>query len=93
MVINRRTFIPKRGCGDQLLALFKAERERTGNFRILTPIYGPFDVVVCEFETADQAELDKNWAEWGQDPLSQTFMEKFMALTENGGSNELWELL
>ncbi len=93
MIINRRTFIPKRGCYDDLLALFKAERERTGNFRILTPIYGPFDVIVCEFEAADPVELDRKWAEWGQDPLSKTFMEKHMAWTENGGTNELWELV
>ncbi len=93
MIVNRRTFIPKRGCYDQLVELYKAVRERTkGQMRILIPEYGPFDVVVMEFEAPDLETFKKIEAEYWKDPESAAFFEKHMALTENGGTNEIWNV-
>ncbi len=94
MIVNRRTFIPKRGCVDQFVELYKSAREHYGiQARILVPEYGPFDVVVIEIEAPDMESYNKIMADTGQDPWFASFFEKHMALTENGGSNEIWNAL
>ncbi len=91
MIVNRRTFIPKRGCGDEFVELWKTIREHYGvQARILVPEYGPFDVVVLEIEAPDMEAYNKFMAAVGQDPEFAGFFEKHMALTENGGTNEIW---
>ncbi len=91
MIVNRRTFIPKRGCYDQLVELYKTMRDHYGGKgRILVPEFGPFDVLVIEIEYPNMEEYNKFWADIGQDAEFASFFEKHMALTENGGTNEIW---
>jgi len=95
MIVNRRTFVVKRGCEEDLVALFRAERERLNipiTFRVYTPIIAPFDFVAAEWEFGSLEDYDKFWTDWSARPETAEFMEKWYKLTENGGTNEIWNL-
>ena len=96
MLVNRRTFIVKRGCMEEALALLKAEKERVSHphaGRIYTPSIGPFGVLVNEVEFESLEEYERFWAEWSASPEGAAFMEKWYDLTETGGTNEIWTLV
>jgi hypothetical protein len=91
MFINRRTNKVKPWAMDELVKLTKAEIERTGGkAKIYTPYFGPYDVVVFDFEYESLEAYQKSWAEWFASPEADDFMKKFNTLVESGGSNELW---
>jgi hypothetical protein len=95
MIVNRRTFLVKQGCMDDLVALMKAEAERINiavPFRIYTPYIAPFDFVAAEWEFGSLADYNKFWTEWFARPETAEFMEKWNKLTERGGTNEIWDL-
>ena len=94
MLVNRRTFVVKRGCMEELVALLVADREQTGiAYRLYTPDIGPFDVIAIEVEFENLEAYEKGWAEWFARPENAAFMEKWYALTESGGNNEIWTLV
>jgi hypothetical protein len=94
MIVNRRTFIVKKGGMQRVVELFMTVAERIEHelpFRIYTPQFGPFDVVVVEAEYEDveayyREQERMEMTDWN--PVS--FMEELDSLTEPGGSNELW---
>jgi len=99
MIVNRRTFNVKQGRGEELVALvlgeIAAETERggyTGATRVYTSSIGTFDQVAVEWEYEDLAEYEKGWAEWAAKPTTAAFMQKFLELTKEGGTNEIWTL-
>jgi hypothetical protein len=59
--------------------------------RILVPSIGPFDVVVGELEFKDWAELHKFGASF-YEKLPESFEKEWNEATENGGSNEVWQI-
>jgi hypothetical protein len=74
----------------------KAEIERMNlpnTQRVLIPMVAPFDLLVYEAEYEDLSEYERLWADWAASPEAASFMEKWNALTEIGGTNELWELV
>jgi hypothetical protein len=94
MLVNRRTFIVKRGAYDALLALLQeAVRESGGNGRILVPEIAPFDQLVVEAEFESLAAYEQFWSNWGDQPTTPAFMERWFTLTESGGTNEIWRLV
>lgn len=94
MLINRRTFVVKRGCMHDVVALLKAERKQGHTtYRIYTPHIAPFDVIIIDFEFENLAAYEKKWHEWFTSPESAEFMERWYELTENGGTNEIWNLI
>ena len=93
MIVNRRTFVVKRGCMEDIVALCIAERERSIlPYRIYVPEIGPFDVIAFEFEFENLQEYERAWAEWLGAPDAAEFMAKWYDLTEPGGTNEIWTL-
>jgi len=79
---------------DEILALLKADKERTGtDFRLYVPNVGRFDRIAMEIEFESLEAYEKGWADWGSTPEAAAFMEKFNELTETGGANEIWALV
>jgi LPS sulfotransferase NodH len=95
VIVNRRTFIVKRGCQQKIVELI---REATPKFphshprRLYTPSIAPFDVIAIETEFEDLAGYEKYWTAWGEWSGVAEFMEKWFELTEPGGTNEVWTL-
>ncbi len=93
MLVNRRTFAVKRGCMEEAVALFVADRERIGGtHRIYVSVIGAFDVIAIEIEVENMEAYEKGWAEWSATPEAAALQKKLNDLTERGGSNEIWML-
>ena len=95
MLVNRRSHNLKMGSMLEAVSLLKAEKERINHphpSRIYLPKFGPFHVVTIEIEFESLEEYDKFWSEWFSSPEGIEFNEKFMEMTERGGTNEIWVL-
>jgi hypothetical protein len=91
MFINRRTNKVKPEAMAELVKLTKAEIERAGaKARVYTPYFGPYNMIVFDFEFESLEAYQKTWDEWFASPEGARYMEKFSTLVEAGGSNELW---
>ena len=62
------------------------------SIRVYTPNIAPFDRLAVEWEYEDLAAYDKAWTEWQARSETAEFFEKWHQLTENGGTNEIWDL-
>lgn len=92
MIINRRTFVVKRGCFEQLAEMLKKEAKRINLqniYRIYEPDVAPFDILAFEMEFENWDQYHKHWEEWTP---PEGFWEKWFSLTESGGTNEIWRL-
>ena len=99
MIVNRRTFNIKSGHMEDAVQLLKqedaAERERggySGPIRIYVSETGQFDRLAVEWEYENLAMYKQGWAEWGARPTTPAFMEKWLTLTAEGGTNEIWNV-
>ena len=97
MIVNRRTFVVKRGRIDQFLALAREAREQSSSsaraFRVYAPDIGSLDKVALEWEYESLEEYEKDWAEWATTPETAALQETVYDLTETGGTNEIWRLV
>ena len=97
MLVNRRTSYVKNGRMEEAVALLMAAIAQftgyTRTSRIYTSEIGTFDVVAVEWEYANLEEYERRWAEWAATPEAATFLEKWYAVTERGGTNEIWHLV
>jgi hypothetical protein len=96
MVMNRRTFIVKRGRMQEAATLLKAEVQRSTiahRTRIYVPEFAPFDVICAEGDFDSLAEYEQYWTQYFAQPETAAFLERWFELTETGGTNELWELV
>lgn len=91
-VVNRRTFIAKRGHLDEVVAMLKGEGGDDPASRVYRSHYGPFDAVALEVEFESVAAMEQGWAEWYASPGGEQFMQRWLEITESGGSNEVWIL-
>jgi LPS sulfotransferase NodH len=95
MIVNRRTFIVKRGRLEEVVALIMAETKRVGQtpvVRLYLPEIAAFDQIAMEWEFENLAEYQRFWEEWFASPQGVAFLEKWNDLTETGGANEIWTL-
>jgi len=95
MIVNRRTFVIKRGCWQEAVAMVKAEQERLdpgAAFRLYTPNIAPFDILAMEWEYGSLEEYEKAWGDYSVSPEAAEFMERWYELTETGGTSEVWDL-
>jgi hypothetical protein len=93
MIVNRRTFVAKRGQYQAAVGMLKEAKEIASNpdsMRIYVPEIAPFDIIAVELEFEDWEQYHKFWAEWSP---GEAFWEKWYALTNNGGTNEVWNLV
>ncbi len=96
MVMNRRTFIVKRGRMQEAATVLKAEVQRSPNAhrtRIYVPEVAPFDVICAEGDFDSLAEYERYGTEYFAQPETSAFLERWFELTETGGTNEIWELV
>lgn len=91
-VVNRRTFIIKRGHLQEAVELLKREASDEIVHRIYVSHYGPFDNVVLDVEFNSVTEMEQIWTNWFASESAQAFGERWAAITETGGSNEVWFL-
>ncbi len=99
MIVNRRIWGFKKGCGLEAAALIQkeyiAEKERGG-------YYGPIrlyfretdacDLVSLEYEYADVDACTNMWTEWSSRPTSPAFFEKWNALRDELEISEIWTI-
>ncbi|MBN1935050.1 MAG: hypothetical protein JW934_10315 [Anaerolineae bacterium] len=93
MIVNRRTFVAKRGCLQEAAEMLNQEAEKMGlksSFRLYVPEVAPFDVIAVEIEFENWEQYHKTWAEWSP---GDAFWSKWYACTESGGVNEVWSLV
>ena len=94
MIVDRITWKVKRGCMQEAVALCKSFAESAGpTTRIYTANVGPHDTLVADHEFESLAERESFLKEWSARPDTPAFMEKWRALTERGGTHEIWNLV
>lgn len=64
--------------------------DRKITVRVYTPVFGPLNVIVFEFEYENQAAYEKTNAEWLASPECAAFTPKWLELVERGGYSEGW---
>ncbi len=95
MIVNRRTFIVKKGKMDELVTLLVNAKETSGEgyrLRIYHSMFGPFDTIAMEIEVKDMDDLNHYFEGIRTDQNWVKFIAKFDELTVPGGSNEIWTL-
>jgi len=99
MIVNRRTFNVKPGCGEKavesLAAESAAEKKRsgfTGAVRIYSSSIGQLNQVAFEAEFRNLAEYETFWAGWAARPTTTEWLKKWIELEESGTTNEIWDL-
>ena len=94
MIVNRRTFVVKRGHMDQLLVLIREAEQQSNSsahaFRAYIPETGFLDSVAFEWEYESLEEYERDWAEWAATPEGVAVQETLYDVTETGGTNEVW---
>jgi hypothetical protein len=94
MIVERHTWVVKRGCMDKLVALLKEENaESRMTIRAYTPNVGKKGIFTVEFEFESLAEMEKAGAEWRLMPETAGFLQKWNELTEQGGTSEILNLV
>ena len=91
-VVNRRTFIAKRGCYEEVVSMLKGEEGGDIVSRVYSSHYGPFDTVALEVEFESVEAMERGWAAWYTSPGGEQFMKRWLQITEAGGANEVWIL-
>ena len=92
MIVNRRTFIVKKGCAGKVVKLLLSVTEGM-NEAPVTRVYewyiSPSDQVTWEAEFEDleaYAQFSKNW---NADPKRNAILAEFNDLTVSGGTSEI----
>ncbi|GAG10812.1 unnamed protein product [marine sediment metagenome] len=94
MIVERRTHKVKQGCVQELVALLKGSAESRGlTVRIYIDNIGPRFTVAVETEFDSLAEREKLRAERRASPDLPASLGKYFALTETGGTIEIWDLV
>jgi hypothetical protein len=96
MIVNRRTFLVKKGCSGKVVELLKTVSEGFNQLkavRIYESYISPSDQVTWEAEFENLEEYAKFSAAWTGDPKRAAILEKFVSLTESGGTSEIWRLV
>jgi len=92
MIVNRRTFIVKKGCSEKVVDML---RTVTGGMngpdtvRIYEWYISPSDQVTWEGEFENLEAYAKFSAEWTANPRRSELLAKFNDLTVSGGTSEI----
>ena len=92
MIVNRRTFIAKKGCSEKIVELLRTVTHGYSQpkaVRIYEWFISPSDQVTWEAEFEDLEAYARFSAEWTNTPKRETIMEEFAALTVSGGTSEI----
>ena len=96
MLVERITWIPKRGRGLQqrvvdLTKIGVAYSPLDIKYRILVPSVGPHDAVILELEFVDFSERERFWNGLVEN-APESFWQEWFPATENGGNTEIWRV-
>ena len=92
MIVHRSMTNVKRGRMEEIVTLIKAEDELyppPHERRICWPQFGPWQVLVLEWEFEDMAEQQAWWAGWTPSP---SFWDQFNDCSAGGGTIEIWNI-
>lgn len=95
MIVNRRTFIVKKGCAGKVVELLRTVTKGYSQprvFRIYEWYISPSDQVTWEAEFESLEEYSKFSAEWMSSPKRDEILNQFADLTVSGGTSEIWRL-
>lgn len=95
MIVNRRTFIVKKGCSSKVVQLLRTVTEGFSQpkvFRIYEWFISPSDQVTWEAEFESLEEYSKFSAQWMASPKRDEILKQFDDLTVSGGQSEIWRL-
>lgn len=95
MIVNRRTFIVKKGCAGKVVELLKTVTEGMNKpevVRIYEWFISPSDEVTWEAEFEDLEAYSKFSGEWTANPKRAAILKEFNDLTVSGGTSEILRL-
>jgi hypothetical protein len=95
MIVNRRTFVVKKGCAGKVVDLLRTVTEGFSQpkvFRIYEWFISPSDQVTWEAEFENLEAYAKFSSEWTASPKRDALLQKFNELTVSGGTSEIWRL-
>jgi hypothetical protein len=92
MIVNRRTFVVKKGCSEKVVELLRTVTAGMNEPKIVR-IYEWFisssDQVTWEAEFADLEAYAKFSNEWVANPKRAQILQAFTDLTVSGGTSEI----
>ena len=92
MIVNRRTFIVKKGCSEKVVKLLGTVTHGMNEpkvVRIYEWFISPSDQVTWEAEFEDLEAYSKFSAEWMANPKRAAILSEFADLTVSGGTSEI----
>ena len=96
MIVNRRTFNVKKGRIREAVELLKTPLDFLDSKPLTMRIYisniGTFDQVAFEQEFENLTEYEKSVSAFAAAPGTPALMEKWLDVTLEGGTNEIWIL-
>ena len=96
MIVNRRTFVVKKGCAKKVVDLLRTVTDGFSQpkvFRIYEWYISPSDQVTWEAEFENLEEYSRFSAEWMDSSKHDSILDKFVELTVSGGTSEIWKLI
>jgi hypothetical protein len=100
MLVDRRTFLVRKGSWDQALTLIgELARDTHARLGVTARAYasfiGPFDTVAIEFEVPSLGERERLEQLYGEaaGPAFAAWFERWQEVTAPGGAGEIWQLI
>ncbi|MDJ0828458.1 MAG: hypothetical protein QNI92_01330 [Desulfobacterales bacterium] len=92
MIVNRRTFIVKKGCASKVVEMLLKVTEGMSEpkvVRVYEWYISPSDEVTWEAEFESLEAYSKFSAEWMANPKRAAILKDFNDLTQSGGTSEI----
>ena len=92
MIVNRRTFIVKKGCASKVVEMLRKVTEGMSEpkvVRVYEWYISPSDEVTWEAEFESLEAYSKFSAEWMANPKRAAILKDFNDLTQSGGTSEI----
>ena len=95
MIVNRRTFIVKKGCSEKVVNMLRTVIDGMNEpktVRIYEWYISPSDQVTWEAEFESLEAYAKFSAEWMSNPKRAAILNEFNDLTISGGTSEILKI-
>ena len=95
MIVNRRTFVPRRGRETEAIAYLEADikrLDRSHSVRVTRCDIGVGGLSV-EWDFENLKEYEEFWAAYFSSPEGAAFVKEWRELTETTRTNEIWTLM
>lgn len=95
MIVNRRTYIAKPGQAERVVELLKSGLAFVPfqpTYRLCISDVGPFNLVALDIDFKDLAEYERFWTGVAE-KSTEEWRKLWFSATDNGGQNEIWQLV